>query len=652
MNEQAAMLQLIADNMLDLVSLTDPQGNFTYVGKSHEILGYPLETFIGTNLLDYVHPDDVEAATEAFREFLQEQENERWVQYRIRCQDGSCLWLETKGKMVKDDEGQVSQLVFSSRDITQHKAAEKALADSKNLLDSVFHSIQDGITVLNADLTIRETNHTLKKLYSVHGSVVGQKCHVVSRKRSEPCKICPAIQALESQKACSAVVPLEQEGQEKGWLEIFAYPFVDQSTGQVDGVVEFVRNITEQREREEQLRKQNGLISALLDAIPDLVFYKDVDGMFLGCNQAFSQQMGLSPEHMIGKTDYELHPKELADFFRHHDLKALTSRKVHRNEEWVTYPDGRSVLLDTLKTPYHDYEGNLIGILGIGRDITQRKESEEQLQELNQLLEGKNMDLKGAVHQAEAASEAKSRYLAHMNHELRTPLNGFMGFVQLMDDTRLDDEQQMFMYHMKQSANHMLSIINNVLDHAKIEAGEMHLDHQTFTLEEEVASALAPLRSLAGEKKIDMQLTFAKDLPQQVVGDPNRLRQILLNLGGNAVKYTEEGQVNITLTCRLTTEKHHTLQLVVEDTGTGMTEETLAKLFLPFYQADDGSVSQSKGTGLGMSITKELVELMKGQIQVDSTLGKGTRVVVQLMVGKVSEHDGCKRAIEMFLLKT
>ena len=372
---------------------------------------------------------------------------------------------------------------------------------------------------------------------------------------------------------------------------------------------------------EDELRQQNGLLTSLLDSIPDLVFYKDLNGVYLGGNAAYAEYIGISLQEIAGKTDYDLHSKEEADSNRYRDMKLLQSLQTFQHEEWVTYPDGRKILLDTLKTPYMDHEGNLIGILGIGRDITERKQAEEAL--------------KLAKQQAEAANEAKSRYLTHMNHEMRTPLNGLLGFVGLMEETRLDEEQQAFMCYIKQSANHMLSIVNNVLDHAQIEAGEIMLDHKPFLLEKEIQTSLAPLYSLARQQNLSLQLTLAEDLPQKVVGDPQRLRQILLNLAGNAVRFTEEGQVHITVTCPESPRDHHILHLVVEDTGTGMTEKILEKLFQPFYQADDGSVRQSKGTGLGLVITRELVKLMGGRIQVESTLGKGTRVeaTLQLMKG-------------------
>ncbi|SDY65903.1 PAS domain-containing hybrid sensor histidine kinase/response regulator [Tindallia californiensis] len=505
--EKATRLQHITDHMFDLVALADPNGNFTFMSKSHECLGYQPEELIGEPVTVLVHPDDIPLVTRELNRFLQSGKNSQPVKYRCRCKNGNFLWLETMGKIIYDEAGEVRELLFSSRDISQR---------------------------------------------------------------------------------------IQQE---------------------------------------ESIRNQNALIRALINSIPDPIFYKDLHGIYLGGNTTYATYMGMPLESIIGKTDYDLYPKKQADLHRTYDAKALRSSTGHRNEEWITYPDGRKTLVDVLKTPYKDHQGTIIGILGIARDITGLKKTEENLLEFNSLLELKNLELEQAMQLAHTANEAKSRYLAHMNHEMRTPLNGFIGFLQLMEKTDMTEEQKEFMGHMKHSASHMLSIISNVLDYARIEAREIHLEKQPFYPAEEIRMAIAPLIALAQEKSLLLHSDLPNNLPRQVWGDPQRLRQIILNIGGNAIKFTRKGKVSLSISCLESSEDHHLFQLVVEDTGPGMTEEALNKLFQPFYQGDDGSFRQTSGTGLGLPITKELVELMDGTIQVFSTPGKGTRVETVLKVG-------------------
>ena len=386
-------------------------------------------------------------------------------------------------------------------------------------------------------------------------------------------------------------------------------------------------DITERKEMELALAQSEKTYRAYVDKSPLAIFVTDGIGRYLRANPAASELTGYTEEELKKLTIFDLAPPE--------EVKR-TKQKLVKVEDTGTR-NGEFIGLKKNGDRYwghiHLAQINEHENIGFVEDITDRIKAEKKLLEFAQLLETKNKELEAAVRDAITANEAKSRYLAHMNHEMRTPLNGFLGFLQLMEFTQMDEEQQEFMLNMKQSASHMLNIINNVLDYARIEAGEMKLNNRIFHLEDEIDTALAPLRSLARQNNLHLKLTLAKNLPHHVVGDPDRLRQIILNLGGNAVKFTEKGQVHMTIECRETNENHH-LRLVVEDTGPGMTQETLTNLFQPFYQADDGTVPQTKGTGLGMAITRELVELMDGEINVVSTLGQGTRVEVGVKLFK------------------
>ena len=384
-------------------------------------------------------------------------------------------------------------------------------------------------------------------------------------------------------------------------------------------------DITERKQAEEALTAQRQIYEQILEQ--SLAGYWDWD-IPTGdeyMSPTFKKMFGYEEHEMENKAESwqrlifaEDLPSVFEKFNQHIESKG---KNPFYNEVRYRHKNGSTVwVICTGKVIEWDHDGKAKRMIGCHIDITDRKQAEETL--------------KLAKQQAETANEAKSRYLAHMNHEIRTPLNGFMGFLQLMELTDLDVEQKEFLHSMKQTTNHMLGIINNVLDYAEIEAGEMQLTKKPFNLEDEIHIAMAPLHSLASQNNTQLKVTIDNNLPHQVKGDPDRLRQILLNLGGNAVKFTRNGQVHMAVTCRETVPDHHAMKLVVEDTGPGMTRETLDKLFQPFYQADDGSVPQSKGTGLGMPITRELVELMDGTIQVESSSGKGTRVEVDLVLMK------------------
>lgn len=394
---------------------------------------------------------------------------------------------------------------------------------------------------------------------------------------------------------------------------------------------------TKEVARAQGLEHQIRMLAAVVEHSDSIVVVKDLNCRVIATNTAFARAAGYEkPSELIGKTDAEIFgvspDTEPIRSYMEDERKAMTLSPGDMliREEPVVTPSGEVRTVLTKKFPVYDDEGKVQGSGSISPDITTLKNIQLELEEKTLLLEKKNQELDDAVHLAEMANEAKSRYLAHMNHEIRTPLNGFIGFLQLMESTTLNSEQQEYLEYMQQSSRHLLSIINNVLDMATIEAGEIQLSKRPFVLEKEIQSAVSALYPLVEQKGNQLQLILDKNLPHRVVGDPDRLRQIILNLAGNAVKFTEKGMVNVTLRSLENKEETHTLQLQVQDTGPGMTRESLNRLFQPFYQVDDGSGPHPGGTGLGMTITRELVEKMGGSIQVESVLGEGTKAVVHL----------------------
>ena len=668
LEEKAALLQHITDNMFDLVAMTDPQGNFTFLGKSHEILGYDLEMLIGKNVMDFVHPEDYEDVTEAFMNFLQNREDGRRIEYRIRCQDGSYIWLETMGKILTDGADEIKELLFSSRDITHQKREEEQLKtmihSTQRLLEVTADMAPQAIAEDMRSLTgaayvalnqfddngrdfttlalAGASDHLMKAANMIGFNPVGKEWpHDPDRLAKMQRSTLTTFESLSD--LTGEALPARLVRQLEKSFDIGQSVIINiKKNEKLMGDFTLILSRSKKLENPELATLYATQVGMYLERLNNLRKLKDerqrltdiIEATHVGTFE-YNMQTGKTAYNerwaeMLGYTLAELQPTSINNWknlvhpedhqkarpiFREATAKGamhtVEVRMKHKEGHWV-WVEARGKVISWTD------EGKPLMMRGTHTDITERKQAEEAL--------------KLAKQQAEAANEAKSRYLSHMNHEMRTPLNGLMGFIQLVEETRLDEEQRELMDYMKHSANHMLSIVNNVLDHAKIEAGEIELGRQLFLLEEEIKAALAPLYPLALQKNLIMQLTLAENLPQKVLGDPQRLRQILLNLGGNAVKFTEEGWVHITLTCPKSSQDHHILHLVVEDTGAGMTEGTLKKLFKPFYQADDGTVRQTKGTGLGLVITRELVELMGGRIQVDSTLGKGTRVEVALML--------------------
>ncbi len=375
-------------------------------------------------------------------------------------------------------------------------------------------------------------------------------------------------------------------------------------------------DITECKRSEDESKRQASLIHSLLDSIPDLIFFKNTEQVYLGCNPGFVKFAGRPKHEIVGKTDHDLFDKKIADFFQEQDRLMLLERKPRHNEEWVTYPNGRKVLLDTMKTPYWGPAGELFGVLGISRDITELKRAESEMMRISQLEE--------ITAKAKRLNEAKSLFLATMSHEIRTPMNGIIGMTTQLLENNLDSTQRERAEIVQFSAEALLSLVNNILDFSRIEAGKLDLELLDFgpaALLCNLADLLAPQ---AANKDLAFRCDIAPDVPHTLRGDSGRLRQILLNLAGNAIKFTLHGAVSVQVSLVSATATTCVLRFAVRDTGIGIPADKQALLFEKFSQMDSSTTRRYGGSGLGLAISKQLVGLMGGQIGVSSVVGQGS----------------------------
>lgn len=346
--------------------------------------------------------------------------------------------------------------------------------------------------------------------------------------------------------------------------------------------------------------------------IPHYIFWKNTKSIYLGCNKNFAVAAGFkTPKQVIGKTDYHL-PwlQEHADAYQKEDKRILKSGKgIYDKEMPITTIDGKKRIILVSKVPLYDSDKKNIGILGIFTDITHRKRNEKLLQHSKK--------------QAEAASKAKSEFLAVVSHELRIPLTGILGMAQLLNETLLSPEQQDEVSDIIQAGNYLLSIITDILDFAKIEAGKTELFLAPLDFRKLIEDTATMLASKTKEKKVELLINYAANAPCMVISDIRALRHILLNLVGNAIKFTSEGTIWIKVRCIKRTKQQACLVLSVQDSGIGIPKDQHNKIFEKFSQADASATRQYGGTGLGLAITKEYVELLGGTIKVKSQLNKG-----------------------------
>ncbi len=393
--------------------------------------------------------------------------------------------------------------------------------------------------------------------------------------------------------------------------------------GEEPSLLVIVQDISEQRiealyrvRAEEQLKTHDLFISTLLNTVPIPIFYKDNQCRYLGCNTAFRALTGLSDEQLIGRTVFDIAPPETALRYDEADKELLANPGTQSYEWKVTGTDGVVKTVVFNKATFCDANGEVSGIVGAIQDITD--------------LKGLQDCMSQAREAAEQACRAKSEFLANMSHELRTPMNGVLGMAQLLEMTELTTEQQECVTAIMQSGSGLVKIIGDILDLAKIEAQRMQLQHEPFSLRATVTQSVNLLRPQAQAKGLSLFSRIAPDLPDLYLGDEGRLQQILLNLLGNAIKFTSRGSISITVLAGALDATTCTLRFSIKDTGIGIASASLNKLFIPFSQVDGSTTRRFGGTGLGLAISKQLVGLMGGDISVESTEGVGSTFFVRL----------------------
>ncbi len=378
----------------------------------------------------------------------------------------------------------------------------------------------------------------------------------------------------------------------------------------------------------QEVDASNVLLRSLMRSIPDLVWLKDSQGVYLACNPAFERLYGTAAENIVGKTDRDFVSAELADFFRANDLAATAAGRPLRNEEWLTFAaDGYRGLFETTKTPILGADGGLVGVLGIAHDMTERVAAEAELRRHREHLEERvterTAQLAEAKQAAESANLAKSAFLANISHEIRTPLNAITGMAHLIRRGGLTPQQAERLDKLEAAGSHLLEILNAVLDLSKIEADKFGLVDGPVQVHSIVANVVSMLQDRARLRRITLRSEI-DPLPSRLRGDATRLQQALLNYATNAVKFTEAGSVTLHVRVVDSTEQAVLLRFEVVDTGIGIAADELPRLFRAFEQADNSTTRRYGGTGLGLAITTKLAQMMGGDTGASSVPGQGS----------------------------
>ena len=377
---------------------------------------------------------------------------------------------------------------------------------------------------------------------------------------------------------------------------------------------------------QQRWKEERALLLAVINQVPDYLFVKDTKSLYIMANSAAASDLVQAvPDNMVGKSDFELHPYPVAAHFFADDQEVMRSGEAKLDiEEFMIDRSGEKKWLSTSKMPLRNAQDEIIGVVGVARDVTRRKKAEDQNQLMLERLRATQEELKRAAFAAEASNEAKSSFLANMSHEIRTPLNGLLGMAQVLEREQLSPSQIEGVRVILESGKTLMALLNDVLDLSKIEAGMLDIEQIAGDLRDSFLYVQKLFLGRAQEKNIDIHVEIDEDVPDEVKFDHVRVRQCVSNLVSNAIKFTDTGSVTISVAHEIVGEGEYLILVDVADTGIGISEEAVRQLFSQFSQADASTTRKYGGSGLGLAITRKLARLMGGDTTVASALGKGS----------------------------
>jgi PAS domain S-box-containing protein len=495
-------------------------------------------------------------------------------------------------------------------EIAERKRVEEELRQTRGELQQIFDNAQVGILLVRDGQGESRCNARLAEILGYDQLPRGEEETEAAEIRLAPDHHTLFAQEYLHGLAAGRQVQVERKVSRQDGSEIWCSlsgKALDQSTPPdlTAGVLWVVDDIDKRREAERIIKDQVMFQAALIDTIPNPIVIKDAEARFVGCNRAYETAFGVNRDEVIGKTmvDLDVFSEDLRTDHHLEASELISSGGVRSRQLSLLFADGQEHHVLYWLAGFDLSDGRRGGLIGVMVDITELREARDA---------------------AEQATRAKSDFLANMSHEIRTPMNAIMGMTHLTLATELTPKQRDYLQKIDSSARSLLRIINDILDFSKIEAGRLDIEQTEFLLEDVLDSVGTVVQVKAEEKRLELLFKVEGEVPMGLVGDPLRLGQILINLTGNAVKFTERGEIVLTIAVAWRDEEQALLRFTVEDTGIGMTAEQCERLFQSFSQADSSTTRRFGGTGLGLAICKRLVELMGGEIGVSSEPGKGS----------------------------
>jgi PAS domain S-box-containing protein len=639
LRESEEQYRRLVENASDIIYETDASGYFRYLNPAAEKLcGYTVNEFIGRHYMEFIPPEFHDGLARSLgRQFVKKIptiSNET----PMIAKDGHLLWLWQSVSLILDGDA-VTGFRVTARDITEKKLVEEELRKKEEQYRQIVENASEMIYEMDESGCFRFMNPAAEKFcgYSSEELTGKNYLDLIPEQYHKDLIRRSGIQFVKKIPTVSYETPIITKDGDQFW--VWQSVSLISEGEKVTGFRVMARDITEKKRAEDAMKESEERLHAVFEHVQaGIILIDPLTHTIVSANKMAADLCGTTSEEMSDRYCHEYICPALSGSCPVTDLL----QSVDNTERVLLAADGRRIPI--LKTVINVSIGGKSYLLESFIDITARKQAEEdllrskeELEKTNRLMEQANMKSIEMTIKAEAANAAKSEFLANMSHEIRTPMNGVIGMTGLLLDTELTSEQHKYAEIVRSSGETLLTLINDILDFSKIEANKIELEKIDFDLRTLMEDTVEMLSVKAGEKNLELICLIDPDVPSWLRGDPGRLRQIIVNLVGNAVKFTHQGEISIRAALAAEEESKVSIRFTVNDTGIGIPKHRISALFSPFVQADGSTTRKYGGTGLGLAISKQLTELMDGNIHVESEEGKGSTFTFTIVFEKQQE---------------
>ena len=596
----------------------DLRTNYLFLSKRwKEMLGY-VEEELDNNFSTFVsllYEEDVNRVNNYVSDYLNDKVAKYEIEFRMKHKKGNLVWILARGNTVRDSYGTIYRMAGSHTDITEKKEKEEQIFENEKKLTTLFELLDVGISITDEEGNLIDCNKSSEHLLGISKeehlkrNYAGKEWPIIRPDGTYmPPEEYASVRAMKENKSIYGVEMGIIKNNGVTWILVSATPL------NIKGYGVFITyyDITHQKKIQDDLSKMSTRLSLAVKAAQVGIWEYNIITNELIWDNGMYELYGINKEDFSGAYDAwtkTLHPEDRVTLEKH--FKEACLGKVDFNLTFrVIWPDKSVHYIKANAALVRGENNEPVIMYGTNWDVTE--------------IINHELELLKAKEEAEVANNMKSQFLANMSHEIRTPINGIMGYLDLLKFTKLTEEQDELIDEAKVASELLVYLINDILDLSKIEAGKITMEMISFRIKNVICDAITSVRPKLKEKNIEFILNIKSDVPEILIGDPSRLRQVLNNILSNAIKFTLKGEISLELKVTEFLEEKVNLEFSIKDTGIGMTTEEKLKLFKPFSQVDASTTRKFGGTGLGLAISKEIVKLMNGEIYVESEKDKGS----------------------------